>query len=231
MEDEGVLVFSGVGGHSAHWSLVKPPMTEHVRTALVAGQSIQIVFFTWSAETAALLESVMDVAASLHSYPFPIQPLLLSLQELSLNGVKANMKKVALEQFQDVCSGMAFFNNQLGNGATLLSSLVRKERYWTAIVLRTRPEYVRLDVINATPLLPEEEKRIRHRLALVRQYDSVEGFHQAESDLTEGAGLGLYLAGLGLRSCQVRRRRLHIRSDRSGHTVARVSLAWDKAGP
>jgi hypothetical protein len=122
---------------------------------------------------------------------------------------------------------LILFNNHLGKGGSLLATLARENQFWTAIVIKAQATRIRLDVINASPLLVDEENRIRDRLTLAKSYDTIDQFHQEAGDITEGAGLGLYLVDLSLKSIDVRLRRLRIRSDRRGHTVARVSLAWD----
>ena len=226
MSGDSVLLFCGVGGQSAQWSLVPDLTDDAIRTVLASGMSFQMVFFTWCEEASSTLERILSQAAQVHAFPFPVPPLLLSLQELALNGVKANMKKAAISSTETVRDGLTLFNQHLGRGARILEALARQMRYWTAIVIKIRPGWMRLDVINASPLLSDEEMRINERLRLARAFDSVECFHKQAGDSLEGAGLGLYLVSLGLQTLDVQRQRLRIRSDRSGHTVARVSLAW-----
>lgn len=221
-----LLLFCGTGGRSAEWSLVSELAEGTLRTAFRGRKCFQMVFFTWSEETCLALERILSVAAEVYTFPFSILPLLLSVQELALNGVKANMKKAAISSSATPSAGLALFNEQLGQGAQILAKLARQRGYWTAIVMKTKPGWMQLDVINAAPLLSAEERRINERLRLASKFDSVEHFHQQAAPSLEGAGLGLYLANLGLQALEVERHRLRIRSDRSGYTIARISLAW-----
>lgn len=224
MGEDGVVLLSGKNGQSAHWSLLDSVSLDDLRNVFHSGYSTQVVFYRWSDKVAATVERLLLVASEVYDFPFSIEPLLVSLQELALNAVKANMKKVALLDGED--AGYRKFYEDVHRGARHLASLTRRRHYWAAIVIHPDKQKMRIDVINASPLLLDEENRIRVRMELASAFCSLDQFHAAAGDAREGAGLGLYLVQLGLKELGIARRQLRIRSDHTGHTVARVSLGW-----
>lgn len=122
-------------------------------------------------------------------------------KELAINGMKANQKRIFfedngldLDNADDYSRGITLFkqefseamNEKYGKRAVELGIYVK-------IFLMYNPDGMCIEVVNNTPIVPEEERRMREKMKKGMGYNDIAEFYMDNMDNTEGAGLGIAL--------------------------------------
>lgn len=133
--------------------------------------------------------------------PALVEMIYTIVKELAINGMKANQKKIFFEENNLDINDPEQYNQGVAKFKEEFSEEMN-ERYGKSAV--ERGIYVKIffiynedglciEVINNTPILPEEERRMREKMKNSMGYNDIAEFYMANMDNTEGAGLGIAL--------------------------------------
>lgn len=153
--------------------------------------------------------------------------------EAIMNAIKANAKKAFFEQSGldmhkdiDYELGSKDFKNIIRSNQLDYYCLLAKEQgLFAHIIIEHSNRYVRFKIINNTPLLPQEEERIREKIDFGLKYDNVVDFYSQNADSSEGEGLGLVISLIMLKQEGIPVSEFRIGS-KDGVTTARLEVAF-----
>jgi len=122
-------------------------------------------------------------------------------KELSINGMKANQKRIFFEEngldINDPAQydeGVARFKQEFSEE---MNEIYGKKAVQMGIYVKIFFSYnedgLCIEVINNTPIAPEEERRMREKMKKSMSYNDIAEFYMDNMDNTEGAGLGIAL--------------------------------------
>ncbi|MCB1174674.1 MAG: histidine kinase [Leptospiraceae bacterium] len=147
-----------------------------------------------------ILHTITRILEKLDS-PQLVEMIYTITKELSINGMKANQKRIFFED-QDLDindpgqydAGVERFkkefseemNEKYGKRAIEMGIYVK-------ILFMYNADGLCIEVINNTPIAPEEERRMREKMKKSMGYNDIAEFYMDNMDNTEGAGLGIAL--------------------------------------
>lgn len=141
-----------------------------------------------------------------HEHLLPI--LYTILKELIINAIKANQKRVFFEENnyniknqEDYTIGIKrykkIFSENMGD---TYGPKCKMKDYYCLILFEFDKNGIKIEIRNNTPIAEQEEKSIRDKLANAMGYDDLAQFYMENADNTEGAGLGLALIIIMMKS-------------------------------
>lgn len=158
-----------------------------------------------------------------------------TVKELSINGVKANLKhivylenKIDRNNEDSLIKGLKSLHSIIGN-PTLLEEYGQKAEklnYKVHLRLKHSAKRVIIMVANSIPMKDEEEQRIREKFKKALNYDSIADYYMDNLDdaQAEGAGLGITMIVLLLKSCGISPHSFTIYKNRDNETVAKIEI-------
>lgn len=164
-----------------------------------------------------------------------IHTLYTILKELVINGCKANQKRIffeehglSLESKEDYEKGIELYKKAFSESMALEYGKKSRERgLYCMIDFEFDKEGIRVEVINNTAILRQEEVSMREKLKKAMGYNDLAEFYmeQAMSGETEGAGLGLALIVILLKGEEIDPKyfRILIQDDK---TIARLEIPF-----
>lgn len=154
-------------------------------------------------------------------------------KELAINGVKANQKRLFFEESgldimnpEDYERGVALFKEAFSDdmNESYGHKLVERGIY-VKVNLTYDDTGMCIEVINNTPIMAEEERRLREKMKKSMGYNDIAEFYMDNMDNTEGAGLGIALIMILMKGAELDPAlfRIYTMPDR---TVARVEIPF-----
>ena len=177
------------------------------------------------------LESILDKT---QKAPL-IHTLYTILKELVINGCKANQKRIFFDEvglnIKDAVQydeGIAKYRATFSEKISLEYGMkARRKGYFVLIDFHFDDDGLTIEVVNNTPIAPQEEEAMREKLKKAMGYNDIAEFYmdQAMMGESEGAGLGLALVIILLKGEGVDPKlfRIMIREDR---TIARLEIPF-----
>ncbi|HNE20471.1 MAG TPA: hypothetical protein PKM44_08795, partial [Turneriella sp.] len=155
-----------------------------------------------------------------------------SVKELSLNGAKANFKRILFEDEkldsdndEQYEHGMELFKKYLNENWVLeYGKKSRERKLYVDIFFDFNRDRLILEVMNNRPISPKEDKRIREKFHTAMRYDDIAQFYMEGGDSSEGAGMGIVLVTMMLKAQDIDPHLFTIRSDYREKTLARVEF-------
>ncbi len=180
---------------------------EYIKTSLHEGRTIKLSLHSLSDTTQAFLQSAILEILTYYSKEHLFLATYTVLFEATMNAVKANAKKAFFHHAEinpaipgEYSSGTQAFKNLINeNQIQTYSELAKHQGLYTKIIIAHSWDGLNIQVWNNSPLLPQEEERIRKRLQLGQRYNSIVDFYADNADNTEGEGLGLVVSILMLK--------------------------------
>ena len=154
------------------------------------------------------------------------------IKELTVYAAKANFKKLLfLEKSVDVKNpadyerGMKLFREAITDTMPFEYGAKAKE---ASLNVHTSfdfdAERIIIEVKNNLPMSPIEEQRVREKLRQAMECEDIADFMMENVDETEGAGLGIILSLMALKSSAIDPHALTISTDFKNETIARVEI-------
>lgn len=163
----------------------------------------RISVITWSVNTdiEQQLDQIINTILSTHGDPELKAPVYTCIKELAINGTKANQKRIFFEQQNlnidnpdEYIRGLDLYKQSLSEHKAIeLGKIARERGLYVKISFDYDETGMCVRVRNNTPINPDEESRLRQKLAKVVGYDDIVQFYMEQADETEGAGMGLAL--------------------------------------
>ena len=158
------------------------------------------------------------------------EPLSYCLKELISNAQKANAKRIYFEDHKldissgyDYQKGMQRFLGELTENFQHFDQRLREKRVTVDVSFHAKGGSLTIAVRNGVALAPEEQARIKQRIARARAFNSFFEVLETPIDKTEGAGLGIMILAQFLKRIGLGENAFSIRSDK-GTTTARVVI-------
>lgn len=158
-------------------------------------------------------------------------PLYSCLKELIANAIKANAKKILIEDGiitdpDDAMEVVKHIRSILNEEALLVYGIKAKEkRLSTRTYLKMKKDRLFIEVINNIPLSEKEMERILDRIEKSSQYDSIAEFYMENPDpIAEGMGLGLSMVVVLLKSINISYKNFFMSTDGASKTFARLEI-------
>ncbi|XDD48814.1 histidine kinase [Leptospira sp. WS92.C1] len=164
-----------------------------------------------------------------------IEMLYTITKEMSINGVKANQKRVFFEDegldirnAADYEKGISAFKAKFSEK---MADEYGKRCLARGISVKLNITYtnegVVVEVINNTPVIEEEQERMREKMRKAMGYNDIAEFYMDNMDNTEGAGLGIALIMILLKSENIDPHLFRIMTHEH-QTVARVEIPFSE---
>ncbi|TGL76262.1 histidine kinase [Leptospira yasudae] len=164
-----------------------------------------------------------------------IEMLYTITKEMSINGVKANQKRVFFEDEgldirnpehyeKGITAFKAKFSEKMADeyGKRCLARGISVK-----LNITYTNEGVVVEVTNNTPVIEEEEERMREKMRKAMSYNDIAEFYMDNMDNTEGAGLGIALIMILLKSENIDPHLFRIMT-REHETIARVEIPFSE---
>jgi len=185
------------------------------------------------------LETEVDNAINLMLAKYnrkDLQEVIYStVKELSINGVKANLKHIVFlekninrNDESSIITGLHSLHEIISNPVLLEEYGLKAEKFNYRVNLRLKHSNKRVIVMvaNSIPMKDEEEQRIREKFEKALNYDSIAEYYMDNLDdaQAEGAGLGITMVVLLLKSCGISPHSFTIYKNRDNETVAKIEI-------
>ncbi|MBI41796.1 MAG: histidine kinase [Leptospiraceae bacterium] len=179
------------------------------------------------------LESILDKT---QKAPL-IHTLYTILKELVINGCKANQKRIFFDEVglnikdaTEYTEGISKYRDTFSEKMSLEYGMkARRKGYFVLIDFHFDGDGLTIEVVNNTPIAPQEEEAMREKLKKAMGYNDIAEFYmdQAMMGESEGAGLGLALVIILLKGEGIDPKlfRIMIREDR---TIARLEIPFSE---
>ncbi|MBM9575729.1 histidine kinase [Leptospira sp. 201903070] len=164
-----------------------------------------------------------------------VEMLYTITKEMSINGVKANQKRVFFEdEGLDIRNpaeyekGVAAFKAKFSER---MADEYGKRCLARGISVKLNITYtmdgIVVEVTNNTPVIAEEQERMREKMRKAMGYNDIAEFYMDNMDNTEGAGLGIALIMILLKSENIDPHLFRVMTHEH-ETVARVEIPFSE---
>ena len=178
-----------------------------VRTAITAGSTVALRTRSYTSSQRDRVDRVL----SLYLYELGLvhlhNNLAYCVHELAGNARNALLKRIWFaEQHLDITDRGVYrdyvpvFRHDITRERDRYLGLLERSGYAIRFLFAHSAEQIWITVENNTPLLPIEHERIEEKLAAGRLYRSMADAYAALSDFSEGAGLGIAMVLVILRT-------------------------------
>lgn len=162
-----------------------------------------------------------------------IEMLYTITKEMAINGVKANQKRVFFEDLGLDIRNLDHYDQGLAQFKQNFSEKMADEYgkrclargVFVKISVTYAPEGLVVEVVNNTPVIEIEESRMREKMKKAMEYNDIAEFYMDNMDNTEGAGLGIALIMILLKSENIDPKLFRIQTN-AGETIARVEIPF-----
>ncbi|TGK17481.1 histidine kinase [Leptospira fluminis] len=163
-----------------------------------------------------------------------IEMLYTITKEMAINGVKANQKRIFFEDLGLDIRNPNHYNQALSqfkeNFSEKMADEYGKRCLARGVFVKINVVYgedgLVVEVINNTPVIDAEEARMREKMKKAMGYNDIAEFYMDNMDNTEGAGLGIALIMILLKSENIDPNLFRIQTQ-AAETVARVEIPFN----
>ncbi len=156
------------------------------------------------------------------------------IKELTVNAAKANFKRILfIENNIDVTDpvdferGMKLFREAISESMALeYGKKAKSAKLNVHTTFDFDEDRLIVEIRNNLPMSRLEEDRVREKFAQAMRCNDIAEFMMENVDETEGAGLGLILSLMALKSSQIDPHVLTISTNYENETIARVEIPF-----
>lgn len=201
--------------------------------AIDENKDVRVLLYTFNNNTENRIKKVLALYLKNRGCEVLFSPIYTCIKELLINAIKANYKNIYFENYNQANSSSLDYQTALKlfklemtreNERNLLR-LARQKDIKAEILFQARGEVLTVRVTNPIPMSPLEFENVKKKLEEARRCDDISDYFlmHADDPNTEGAGIGLVLISMILRSLGVEQSTLRIRSD-SALTAASIAF-------
>lgn len=183
-------------------------------------ENIKLTFQYVSDDTLVLLNSIVSRVLSKYDMPYILYSMLTVVREIVVNALKANAKRVFFNKSgynindqQDYNRGISSFKDQVVGDFDSIKDDLMQGPYFIQFEIIFSDKGMSFLIKNNVPILPQEQERINQRIAAAADKVNFHEIYDQIEDDTEGAGLGIALVVLFLKSMSGGASTFKIRSD------------------
>ena len=195
-------------------------------------EPVKINFKYVSEDILMLINSIITRILGKKDLLYLLHSLITIMRELVVNSLKANAKRVFFEERgldindpAQYAKGMALFKEKIiGDFEFIKSDILRSEN---SILFCVDPgeNGILFTVKNSTPIHKSEQERINKRIAVAVQNDNFGDIYAHLEDDSEGAGLGIALIIMFLKSMGISPTSFKLKSDEKV-TMATIEIPY-----
>jgi putative nucleotidyltransferase with HDIG domain len=208
---------------------------DRARDAARAQKPFVIKSYTLPPHTEAQIEEVLGVFLQELDREALKDSIAYCLRELTVNGKKANTKRVyfeekglKLESDGDYKTGMMTFKQETLDNIEYWLKKQEEANLYVRVVFHVQGRDLLIKVANNTQITRKEQIRIYDRIARSRAFRSMEEAMTTVLDDSEGAGLGIVILVLMLKKLGLDEEAFDIDVE-ADETVARLVIPMDQA--
>ncbi|HNX23494.1 MAG TPA: HDOD domain-containing protein [Spirochaetota bacterium] len=196
------------------------------------GEPVKLSFKYVTDDLLMFINSILTRELAKHDLQYLIYSVVTILRELIVNSLKANAKRIFFNinsldinnpaQYKE---GIEKFKDEVvGDFESIKNDILNNEHSINFNITEESDSFI-FTVKNSVPIIPEELSRINSRIALAAQKSSFNDIYDQIKDETEGAGLGIALIVMFLKSMGINPSYFIIKSD-GKVTVASVQIPF-----
>lgn len=196
---------------------------KYVIKAIDEQKDVRVLMYTFNTNTENRIKKVLALYLKNRGCEMLFSPIYTCIKELLINAIKANYKNIYFENYSHANSGAVDYQTALKlfklemtreNERNLLR-LARQKDIKAEISFQARGEVLTVRVTNPIPMTSMELDNVKKKLEEAKQCNDISDYFllHADDPNTEGAGIGLVLISMILRSLGVAQSTLRIRSD------------------
>jgi len=200
-------------------------------------EPVKINFKYVSEDILMLINGIITRILGKKDLLYHLYPLITIMRELVVNSLKANAKRVFFENREldindpaQYSKGMALFKEKIiGDFDFIKGDILKSEK---SIIFGVTPgeKGILFAVKNSTPINKSEQERINKRIAIAVQNDNFGDIYAHLEDDSEGAGLGIALIIMFLKSMGVPPTSFKLKSD-DKVTMATIEIPYQLHPP
>ena len=160
---------------------------------------VQFSFFT--PEVESIFMKIIHRTLEKHDILYLKEMLITVIREVITNAVKANTKRLYFKQMnldisktEDYRKGMETFKTDVFASETDIFTRLKEVNLLVRVIFDYHQESLRINIINNTPIIEEEQRKIESRIKKAYTYNDISEVFEDVMDDSEGAGLGLIMA-------------------------------------
>jgi HD-like signal output (HDOD) protein len=160
---------------------------------------LQFNFF--SPEVEAIFMKIIHRLLEKNDILYLKEMLITVIREVITNAVKANTKRLYFKMMnldirkkEDYRHGMESFKSDVYTSDSDIFSKLKEVSLSVRVMFDYTSDSLKIHVINNTPILEEEQKKIESRIKKAYSYNDISEAFEDVMDDSEGAGLGLIMA-------------------------------------
>jgi len=187
---------------------------------IVNGEPVKLNFKYVTDDLLMFINSILTRELAKHDLQYLIYSVVTILRELIVNSLKANAKRIFFEihnldinnpaQYQE---GVEKFKDEIVGDFDSIKDKILKSINSINLTITEEDDSLLFTVKNSVPITPEELTRINMRIALASEKSAFNDIYDSIEDETEGAGLGLALIVMFLKSMGINPVTFSIKSD------------------
>jgi HD-like signal output (HDOD) protein len=164
-------------------------------------QLFSMQFDVFSQKIEAIFIKVIHRLVQKHDILYLKEMLITVIKEIITNAVKANTKrlyfkimKLDINKKEDYRVGMDTFKRDVYAGKVEIFNKLKDENLFVKIIFKNDQNSLQISIINNSPILEEESRKIEWRIRKAYSYDQMSDAFDDVLDDSEGSGLGLIFA-------------------------------------
>ncbi|MCU0845287.1 MAG: hypothetical protein MUC76_10215 [Spirochaetes bacterium] len=213
---------------------------KYITDAVKDNKDVRIVTYSVSSTNENRLKKVLALYLRRQGCEVLLGPIYTCVKELLINAVKANFKHIYFEGSapQSPAPGVIpddkvirLFKLEMSReDARTLARLARSRDIKAEIVFHHEDDTLDISITNPIAMTPEELAKVRKKLDDARKCEDISDYFlmNADDPNNEGAGIGLVLISMILKSLGVDQSRLDIRS-LEDRTMASLAIPLNRA--
>ena len=211
--------------------IIEPKLKERLDKAVDSNEEVVFVAYSMLEKFEAGIKYVIGLCLKNGMDDDLFPPVFTCIKELTTNAVKANIKKVLINEGiiknpDDAEETVRKTKAVLNERDMLKYALKTKENGLNVrIYIKRENGTLKIRVINPVPLSAAQHERIQRKIATAKRYESLAEFYIDNPDpLAEGMGLGLSLVVVMLKGAMIENAVFEVSSDGKTKTYAVLEI-------
>jgi len=199
---------------------------------IVNGEPVKLNFKYVTDDLLMFVNSLLTRELSKHDLQYIIYSVITILRELIVNALKANAKRIFFQTNNldindpaDYRNGIEKFKEEIVGDFDAIKNDILNSDLGINLRISEESDSLHFFVKNSVPIIPAELDRINMRIAIAAQQSNFSEIYDTIEDETEGAGLGIAIIVMFLKSMGIDSSTFAIRSD-DQKTIASFKIPY-----
>ena len=199
---------------------------------ITKGEPVKLSFKYVTDDLLMFINSILTRELAKHDLQYLIYSIITILRELIVNSLKANAKRIFFENHNldinnpsDYKTGVERFKEEIIGDFDSIKDEILSNSHNINFNISEESDSLLFTIKNSVPIIPEELIRINSRIDIAVQLANFSDIYDKIEDETEGAGLGIALIVMFLKSMGIAPSSFTIKSDNKV-TVASVQIPY-----